>query len=311
MAKTNTPKSPIFRDPIFDGAADPTIIWNHEEKQWWILYTSRRANVQCEGVSWVHGTDIGIASSSDGGQTWVYRGIIQGLDFERGRNTFWAPEIIFHEGVYHMYVSYIQGVPNQWEGHKRQILHYTSHNLWDWTFKSNLKLSSDYVIDACVYELPKGGYRMWYKDEKNHSYTYAADSVDLYHWEVVGPVLTDFPHEGPNVFYFKDYYWMVVDKWAGQAIYRSEDCESWHYNNTILQNPGERHDDSSYGYHADVHVHLEEAFIFYFTHPDRKEGMSSEAYESKRTSLQVAKLDVLDGKLICDRNGSFILNLSS
>ncbi|TXC90590.1 glycosyl hydrolase [Metabacillus litoralis] len=310
MTKAKTTNSPLFRDPIFDGAADPTIIWNHEEKQWWILYTSRRANVHCDGVSWVHGTDIGIASSSDGGQTWNYRGTLQGLDFEKGRNTYWAPEVIYHEGFYHMYVSYIQGVPNQWQGHKRKILHYTSNNLWDWTFESNLKLSSEFVIDACVHTLPDGGYRMWYKDEEHNSYTYAADSTDLYQWEVVGPVITEFPHEGPNVFYFKDYYWMVVDKWAGQAVYVSKDCKSWNYNNTILHIPGTRYDDGSFGYHADVHIHEQEAFIFYFTHPGRKEGISVESYESKRTSLQIAKLDILDGKLICDRNASVRLNMN-
>ena len=27
-----------------DGAADPVLIWNREEKKWWMLYTQRRAN---------------------------------------------------------------------------------------------------------------------------------------------------------------------------------------------------------------------------------------------------------------------------
>ena len=30
-----TPNAPLFRDPIYDGAADPTIIWNPKEKAWW------------------------------------------------------------------------------------------------------------------------------------------------------------------------------------------------------------------------------------------------------------------------------------
>ncbi|WP_231597422.1 hypothetical protein [Bacillus sp. SA1-12] len=123
MNYSSSPKAPLFRDPIYDGSADPTIIWNGEEKEWWIIYTNRRANIQCEGVSWVHGTDLGIASSSDGGKTWNYRGVIQGLDFEKGRNTFWASEVLYHGGIYHMYVSYIQGVPSEWKGHKRQIIH--------------------------------------------------------------------------------------------------------------------------------------------------------------------------------------------
>ncbi|MEZ4635764.1 MAG: hypothetical protein R2856_12535 [Caldilineaceae bacterium] len=38
----------------------------------------------CPGLSWVHGTDIGVASSDDGGQSWRYRGILAELGFENG-----------------------------------------------------------------------------------------------------------------------------------------------------------------------------------------------------------------------------------
>ena len=182
----NVPPAPLFRDPIYDGAADPTVIWNRQEQCWWLLYTNRRANVECQGVAWVHGTDIGIASSSDQGQTWRYRGILEGLEFERGRNTFWAPEILWHEDLYHMYVSYVPGVPHDWSG-TRKIMHMTSRNLWDWQYESKLPLSSDRVIDAAVHHLPDGRWRMWYKDEANGSHTYAADSSDLYHWTRVWP----------------------------------------------------------------------------------------------------------------------------
>lgn len=65
---------PLFRDTIFDGAADPTIIWNKNEKKWFMFYTNRRANAKNEtGVTWVHGTRIGIAESLDNGATWKYR----------------------------------------------------------------------------------------------------------------------------------------------------------------------------------------------------------------------------------------------
>lgn len=53
------PNAPLFRDPIYDGAADPVIIWNKEEKAWWIFYTNRRAFGPNCGVAFVHGTDIG------------------------------------------------------------------------------------------------------------------------------------------------------------------------------------------------------------------------------------------------------------
>lgn len=48
---------PLFRDPVYDGAADPTIIWNRGEKKWFMFYTNRRATDTINGgVSWVHGT---------------------------------------------------------------------------------------------------------------------------------------------------------------------------------------------------------------------------------------------------------------
>ena len=81
-----------------------------------------------------------------------------------------------------MYVSYVPGVPHDWSG-SRSILHMTSQNLWDWKYEGTLPLSSDRVIDACVFHLPDGRWRMWYKDEANQSHTYAADSSDLYTWK--------------------------------------------------------------------------------------------------------------------------------
>ena len=30
-------QAPLFRDPITDGAADPVLIWNRTEKNWWML----------------------------------------------------------------------------------------------------------------------------------------------------------------------------------------------------------------------------------------------------------------------------------
>ncbi|TCM99049.1 glycosyl hydrolase family 32 [Paenibacillus sp. BK033] len=303
-------KAPLFRDPIYDGATDPTVVYNRETKEWWMVYTSRRATAEGPGVAWVHGSDFGVATSSDGGRNWVYRGTLPGLEFEWGRNTFWAPEIYWHEGVYHMYVSYIQGIQIEWTG-ERRIIHYTSKNLIDWKLEGPLPLSSNRVIDACVHELPGGGFRMWYKDEEHGSATYAADSEDLYHWHNPRPVLTHRGHEGPNVFRFKGSYWMIIDEWRGQGVYRSDDLDNWERNGMILETPGVRKDDAWIGHHADVVVTGNEAYVFYFTHPGRngmQEG-AKEGYEQRRSSVQAARLDVRDGILVCDRDEEFEMNL--
>ncbi|NCC44477.1 MAG: glycosyl hydrolase, partial [Clostridia bacterium] len=248
------PDAPLFRDPIYDGAADPVIIWNREEEAWWIFYTNRRAFGPNCSVSYMHGSDIGIASSADHGKTWTYRGTASGLEYEKGRNTYWAPEIVEDQGIYHMYVSYVRGIRTNWEC-PRKILHYTSRNLWDWQFESELKLSSDRVIDACVLELPDHTWKMWYKDEINNSWSYTATSKDLYQWEAGGPEITDCPHEGPNAFYFQDRYWMITDPWKGLGVYVSDDAASWKRCQNILYEAGTRTDDGAMGNHADVLVH--------------------------------------------------------
>lgn len=300
----------LFRDPIYDGAADPVVVWNHRTREWWMVYTNRRATSTAgSGFGWVHGTDLGVASSSDGGKSWLYRGTLPGLDIEWERNTFWAPEIVRHGDTYHMYVSYIRGVPDRWEGHDRHILHYTSPDLLDWSYVSTLALSSDRVIDACVHALPGGGFRLWYKDETNGSHTYAADSPDLYDWQSIGPVITERPHEGPNVFWLESSYWMIVDEWRGQGVFRSDDLETWERNGLILAEPGRREEDNTIGLHADVVVQDDRAYVFYFTHPGRRPDGTEDDQPFRRTSIHAARLRVREGVLSCDRDEPFELEL--
>ena len=51
----------IFRDPVFDGAADPTVIRRESDGRYFMFYTQRRATLECSGVEWAHGTKIGVA----------------------------------------------------------------------------------------------------------------------------------------------------------------------------------------------------------------------------------------------------------
>lgn len=309
--KQITLPSPLFRDPIHDCPTDPTVIWSEEENQWYLFYTQRRADAPAIGVSWVHGTKIGVASSADGNK-WLYRGTLEGLDIERGHNTFWAPEIIRAEGAYHMYASYITGIPTDWN-YPRQMLHYVSDNLWDWRFLGRVELDSERVIDACVYEVEPGLYKMWYKDENRDSRTFAAISRDLHSWEVLGAEITDCAQEGPNVFELGGIKWMISDYWNGLAVYRSEDFTNWTRCPDILRESGTRPMDAGFAHHADVLVKDGCAYIFYFCHPYAVEGKTADAgndslteRERNRAVVQAAKLEVRDGILVCDRNAPVV-----
>lgn len=308
----NTPltlPAPLYEDPIYSGPTDPVVIWHRERREWWMCYTQRRSSQLGVDVSSVHGTSIGLATSRNLAD-WLYRGSLPLPlpDGEFGRNTFWAPEIMYGLGRYHMYVSYITGVPAHWRGHSRQILHYSSENLWDWRFESRLKLSSDRVIDACVYEVAPGRFKMWYKDEANHSHSYAAVSEDLHHWEVLGPEITDCGHEGPNVFELGGLKWMITDCWDGMGVYATEDFAHWtRQEGNLLREPGTRPGDGTIGNHGDVLVHGDRAILFYFTHPDYPRELRGKpghvmTEQEARTVVQAAELYVRDGRLVCDRN---------
>jgi sucrose-6-phosphate hydrolase SacC (GH32 family) len=308
--------APLYRDPIHDGAADPTLIYQRERGEWWMVYTNRRADAVGPRQSWFHGTDLGVATSADRGASWTYRGTIPGLEFEFGRNTFWAPEIIWHEGTYHMFCSYIQGVPAYSGDADRTIHHYTSPDMERWTHHGPITLATRQAIDACIYRLPNGRWRLWYKDSVAGQHTYAADSSDLFEWSTVGPVITDSAHEGPNVFELAGHAWMVVDGWQGQSVYRSDDFESWTRQGLLLSASGTRTDDQGPALHADVVVTGSTAEIFYFTHPDRTgrpdgTGLHEATYADRRSSIQSATLQVTDGRLVCDRDAEHVVDLGA
>lgn len=289
--------SPLYKDPIYNGAADPMVIRKESDGKYYMFYTQRRSNQFVENVSYAYGTAIGVAESANGSD-WHYRGALD-LNFEFGHNTFWAPEIVYEKNseTYHMFVSYIQGIYTTWTG-KATIEHYTSSDLFYWNHVGKLEFGSARIIDPCLFQLPDGSWRMWYKDERQNSFTCYADSPDLYHWEYRGIAAGDCCQEGPNVFAFGGKYWLIADVWNGLGVYVSDDLEHFtRQSENILREPGTRKDDTVKGAHADVFVVGERAFIIYFTHPDP-------AYHP-RSAVQMAELKVIDGKLTCDRNAEF------
>lgn len=306
---------PLYRDPIFDGAADPSIVWQRTSQEWLMFYTNRRAKASPEetpGVSWVHGTRIGVAESPDGAN-WDYRGTAD-IHVGGGEPTYWAPEVLYHDEVYHMYLTLVPGVFEDW-GHPRNILHLTSEDAQDWRFQSTLDLSSDRCIDACVARLPDGTWRLWYNNERDRKSIYYADSTDLYNWTDKGkaPGVGERPGEGPKVFQWRGSYWMVVDLWRGLGVYRSDDATNWQVQQgQLLGEPGEGADDGVIGQHPDVVVSGQRAYLYYFTHPGRREGVDrSDEHQQRRSSIQVVELQLDDeGRLTCDRDAPTYVQLT-
>jgi hypothetical protein len=307
---------PLYRDPVYDGAADPVVIWNRGEKKWFMFYTNRRANLPgLDGVTWVHGTPIGIAESADGGATWTYRGMA-GIGYGEMDSTYWAPEVIEHDGTYHMFLTIVPGIFTDWQ-HPRDIIHLTSADLLKWKCESTLKLSSDRVIDPCVHRLADGTWRLWYNNERDNKSIYYADSPDLATWTDRGKCtgVGERPGEGPYVFQWKGFYWMLVDVWKGLGVYRSDDALHWTAQaGNLLDTPGKGLDDGANGGHPGVVVSGDRAYCFYFLHPGRMGTIQVGAKEGstrRRSLIQVVELNYADGKITCDRDQPTYINLLS
>jgi len=307
--KIHKAPAPLFRDPITDGAADPAMFYNPIDKEWWMLYTQRRANLELPEVAFCYGNSIAIASSNDHGKSWIYRGTLD-LEFEHGQNTFWAPDIVFDRGEFHLFVSYIQGVRSQWGG-EAKLAHYTSKDLWNWKFHDFSDVGVQNVIDGSLIKMRDGNWRMFFKGPQ--SLTMMTDSKDLVTWKAhPEPVIKGEAHEGPNVFEFAGFYWMLTDEWHGMRVYRSKDLTHWEKQGMILDDIGIRPDDSPTGAHGDAVVTGGKAYVFYFTHPGRKTHVDATLnaagvypYQERRSSIQVAELVYKDGTLKCKRNEDF------
>jgi sucrose-6-phosphate hydrolase SacC (GH32 family) len=306
---------PLYRDPVYDGAADPSIIYDRAEKIWLMFYTNRRANVPgLTAVTWVHGTPIGVAESRDGAE-WKYRGTVAfPKDIPNTATdtpTFWAPAVVHDQGVYHMFVVVVPGIFTDWN-HPRNIVHVTSRDLKSWQYESTLPLVTDKVIDPCVLRLPDGTWRMWYNNERAGKSTYYADSPDLYHWTDKGSAhLPRDRGEAPLAFRWQGHYWLLIDLLGniGLGAYRSDDALQWERQPASLLNvPGKGRDDQNGGHHPEVIVSGDRAFLFYFVHPGV--ATDSATRDMKRSSIQVVELKYAGGWLTCDRNAPTYVKLT-
>ncbi|MBN1601334.1 MAG: family 43 glycosylhydrolase [Chitinispirillaceae bacterium] len=302
LTSIQTAPAPLFRDPVCNGAADPTIIWNPQEKAYWIFYTNRRVNCcqGCTGVQWVFGTDIGITSSFDGGATWQYRGIAKltgkkDLNWDQKKNTFWAVEVIYNKGLFHMYASITPGVLSSWNESIASIVHLTATDPLDgWSYDQVPFKSIHQGIDATVHKLGDGKWYLWGK------FSDVMVSNDLTNWKVDN---SSSPRTGeaPYVFYWKNYYWIIWDPTSdsrngGLVVKRSVDGRSWVTQANILSGAGSRSGETGVdGKHCSVVIQKDKAYIVYFAEIGGKEG----------SCLQVAQLQVNNGILTANRDTPF------
>ncbi len=301
---------PLFRDPVHDGAADPVVVWNPMDRKWNMFYTNRRANLpDAKGVTWVHGTRIGIAESADGGATWKYVGTAA-IDYGKPDYTYWAPDIVEHGDAWHMFLSVVPGIFENWNA-PREIVHLTSQDLRKWKYESTLDLGSDRVIDASLAKLPDGTWRLWYKNERaKDGSLYYADSPDLYRWTSKGNAIPGVAGEGPKVFRWNNTYWLIADVWDGLAVFRSDDCLHWtRQAENLLKQPGVLETDRSKGGHADVVVSGGRAYLFYFVHQGGKDAEGKGPGWQRHTVIQVVELHLRDGAIVCDRNRPTFIDL--
>lgn len=216
-----------YVDSLWHGGADPTVLWNSVKKKFYMYYTQRRADLKGEG--WAEGSKIGIAVSTDW-HNWRYFGTCKGERLEdpvEKDYSLWAPSVLYHGRKFHMYVTYVPGITGRFGRGVSYIKHYTSKDGENWTFESFIPLSSDDCIDPCVYRVGK----LWLMAYKDKAHTWLAESRDLYHWKVRGPIIEDIRHEAPFYWKQKGRHFMIVDAWKnGARVYESPDgMINWKY----------------------------------------------------------------------------------
>ena len=152
---------------------------------------------------------------------------------------------------------------------------------------------------------------MFYNNERDNKSIWYADSPDLEQWTDRGKLIADEKGEGPKAFRWRNKWWLITDVWKGLAVYRSEDGLTWtRQPGNLLEAPGKGADDQVKGAHADVVVTGDRAWLFYFTHPGRKDT-KADTYETRRSSIQVVELKESGGVLKADRDSPAHVALSA
>lgn len=323
VADRITPNAPIFADPNYNGSTDPEIIYNSQNGDYYIFYTCRRP---LSGETFVK-CPIGVIKSKDLVH-WEFLGYckfdgVGGL--KDSELTFWAPGMIVVGDSCHMYVTRKEDSTPPWGGPSK-IVHYSAplNDLVNGWVLSEVTNQSPQAIDACIFVNPQKQYTLIYRDcrsDKDRCGTYWATSNDLKNWEEHGLVAGDVDNidlhkfnyqEGANVIEWKGFYWLITDPHHGLPVYKSTDGVDWKYQGLILDKPGKRLYDGNFGRHASMIVTKDDrAFIVYHVEPLR----DYVEYDDTKIStvnqlcfLQIAELEIKDGKLTCNRDKEILLD---
>ena len=207
---------PFYRDPLFDGAHDPEIVWNEQENCYWLLYLQNRYNIPLSDpapLGQTSLTDIGLASSPDGGRSWVYRGVAEGLDVpaskradklppsgtqQYGGATWWRPAVTRANGTYHAFWVMWEPGRGMWGPDNSanpsctkdcananwNVVHYTSDNLKQWRYNQTVRRDS-FAYDSDVFRLADGRYILFSSGQTRavRGNPKPLQSRDLFHWE--------------------------------------------------------------------------------------------------------------------------------
>lgn len=325
--------SPLFIDPNYHGSCDPEIIFNEHDEYYYIYYTARRSLLEENFVR----TPIGVIRSKDL-TDWEFLGYCKfdGVGGEKDADaTFWAPAIVNHEGRLHMFVTWKPDTTTRkgpWGGPSK-IVHYSTSAddpMDGWEKESDLHEDEINALDATAY-IKEGKCYVWYKGKakgsrKNELFHVVTD--DFNNWQAKGFSKSDVFNkaatgsgfeEAPYLFSWKERYWLITDPHDGLFVYSSDDAEDWNFRKTILEEGGDRQLDNSMARHPSVIVVGERAFIVYHVEPWRRYDLEKlkgenrlpiykQPTKNRRSVLQIAELELVDGEIVCDRNKSIIVD---
>lgn len=307
-------------DPVHDGMTDPTLVPGEGPGEWWCFFAHRRANTRISvlpAIGRCHGTDVGVMQSRDDGRSWLYRGVAP-LPVGPGHNTLWGPMAVRVDDEIHLFVTFIEGVPNDpaWDTHgrpsrwPREIHHFVGTDPWTWRPVGRLELGTEHAVDPCVARLSDGSWALWFKDEAAGGAVRRTTSPDLRTWTPPQDALVGW-HESPVVRELGGYYWLIAETREGLCTYRSEDAQEWTEQGAFIAPSGTRPHDHGPPRSPDlVAVGADHGFLVYYAQSGTDSFEEPAPTSAQSSVLQAARVEVRDGRLVCDRDLPVLLDLS-